>query len=285
MKAFLGMGLLGSNFAKAMINKGETVQVWNRTFARAKELEKFGAKAFEDVADAVRNADIIHVTLKDDESVDTVLQNAKPGLKTGAIIIDHTTTSVPGAIDRTTSWKNLGFTYQHAPVFMGPGNALDGSGFMLVSGDQTVVTKLEKQLSAMTGKLINFGNETGRAAAMKLVGNCFLVGFTAAVGDALSLAKSVDAPIADLDKLFASWNPGTSIAARIKRITQDDLSNPSWELNMARKDTGLFLKAAGNAGNELTIMPAIAELMDSWITAGHGNDDWAVIGQGKVVKK
>ena len=46
MKAFLGMGLLGSNFVKAMLQKGETVQVWNRTASKAKVLEASGAKAF-----------------------------------------------------------------------------------------------------------------------------------------------------------------------------------------------------------------------------------------------
>ncbi len=44
MKAFLGMGLLGSNFVKAMLQKGDTVRVWNRTAAKAKVLEQFGEK-------------------------------------------------------------------------------------------------------------------------------------------------------------------------------------------------------------------------------------------------
>ncbi|HRI20340.1 MAG TPA: NAD(P)-binding domain-containing protein, partial [Panacibacter sp.] len=41
------MGLLGSGFVKAMLQKGETVNVWNRTASKAKALEAFGAKAFE----------------------------------------------------------------------------------------------------------------------------------------------------------------------------------------------------------------------------------------------
>ncbi len=277
MKAFLGMGLLGSNFVKAMIKKNETVQVWNRTYSKAAELAGIGAKPFEKVTDAVKNADTIHLTLKDDDSVNQVLQDAKPALKPGAIIIDHTTTSVAGAVDRTKKWKDHGFTYQHAPVFMGPANALEGTGFMLVSGDQKVVQQLESQLSAMTGKLLNFGSEPGRAAAMKLTGNCFLVGFTAALGDALALADSLDAPIADVDKLFAAWNPAASLAARIKRITQEDLSKPSWELNMARKDTGLFLQAAEKTKTKLSIIPSIASVMDKWIEKGYGTNDWTII--------
>src|SRR5688572_25573997 len=125
-KAFLGMGLLGSNFVKAMIKRGDELQVWNRTTSKATELEKYGAKAFSIVADAVRGAEIIHVALKDDASVNEVLEAASSGLSKGAIIIDHTTTTKEGAIQRTKEWKEKGFFYQHAPVFMGPSNALEG---------------------------------------------------------------------------------------------------------------------------------------------------------------
>jgi 3-hydroxyisobutyrate dehydrogenase len=101
MKAFLGMGLLGSNFVKAMLKQGEDVQVWNRTFSKAQAVETDGAKAFENVEDAVKGAEVIHITLKDDATVDQVLAAAKPGLQPGAIIIDHTTTSAEGAVERT----------------------------------------------------------------------------------------------------------------------------------------------------------------------------------------
>ncbi|WP_315814569.1 NAD(P)-binding domain-containing protein [Paraflavitalea speifideaquila] len=142
MRAFLGMGLLGANFVKALRKKGVEVNVWNRTGAKATALEAEGAKAFSDVAAAVSGAEIIHITLKDDASVDEVLANASAGFKKGVIIIDHTTTSAQGAIERTANWKEKGFTYLHAPVFMGPANALDSSGYMLVSGDQVVIGQL-----------------------------------------------------------------------------------------------------------------------------------------------
>jgi len=277
MKAFLGMGLLGSNFVRAMINKGDEVQIWNRTYAKAEELEKIGAKAFREVEDAVRGADLVHLTLKDDDSVNEVLEKASGGFKKDVLIIDHTTTSAQGAIQRTREWKERGFIYQHAPVFMGPPNALEGSGFMLISGDQDIITKLEPQLSKMTGKLINFGGETGKAAAIKLIGNAFLVTFTAGIGDTLSLAKALNVPVSDLNTLFASWNPGALLPARLKRITAGDFSKPSWELNMARKDTGLFIDAAKQGETKLTVIPAIAELMDQWIQKGHGSDDWTII--------
>jgi 3-hydroxyisobutyrate dehydrogenase len=277
MKAFLGMGLLGSNFVKAMLKKGEQVNVWNRTTSKAKALEADGAHAFEDVKAAVRDADVIHLTLKDDASVNEVLSAAEAALKLGATIIDHTTTSVEGAIQRTKTWKEKGFTYLHAPVFMGPKNALESTGFMLVSGDQQVISKWQDQLSSMTGKLLNFGPTEGKAAGMKLIGNLFLISLTAGLSDVLKLAKSVDINGDEINNLFTQWNPGAMVQQRLKTILAGDFSHPSWELNMARKDAGLMMKEAENANEELTVIPAVAALMDEWIKKGHGNDDWMII--------
>jgi len=277
MKAFLGMGLLGSNFVRAMRRKDIPVQVWNRTAAKATAMEQYGAVAFDSVADAVKGADTIHITLKDDSTVDEVLAKAEPALMAGAMIIDHTTTSKDGAIARTTAWKAKGFTYLHAPVFMGPSNALDGSGYMLVSGDQDVVTKEQDELSGMTGKLINLGPEEGKAAAIKLLGNLFLIAFTAGISDMLALAKVFGVSTDDLQGLFDSWNPGASLPARLKRIASGSFEQPSWELSMARKDAGLMIAAAEEGGGHLAVIPPVATEMDKWIERGFGSYDWSVI--------
>lgn len=279
MKAFLGIGLLGAGFVRAMLSKGDTVQVWNRTFSKAKELEQYGAKAFETIEEAVHNADVVHVALKDDATVEEALSKAEAALKPGAIIVDHTTTSVEGAKKRTEKWKSKGFSYLHAPVFMGPKNALESTGYMLVSGDQNLIKKLEPQLSAMTGKLINFGEETGKAAAMKLAGNLFLVAFTAGLADTLSFADATGIAVDDLSKLFGEWNPGSAISQRLQRMTNDEFNDASWRLEMARKDTGLFIKETESKGKKLHVIPAVASLMDEWIEKGHGKEDWTIIGK------
>jgi len=277
MKAFLGTGLLGSNFVKAMRKRGEDVQVWNRTAAKAKALEEVGAKAFDNPADAVKGATLVHLTLKDDVSVNEVLEAVRDGLAPGTVIVDHTTTSKEGAIQRTKEWKGKGFFYQHAPVFMGPVNALESSGFMLLSGDEALIDRIEPELQRMTGKILRFGSEVGKAAAMKLAGNAFLVCFTAGIRETLCLSKALGLAVTDLSSLFDAWNPGTLLQPRLKRMTAGDYTNPSWELNMARKDTGLFIDAAQKAETELTLLPVIASLMDSWIEKGYGHNDWTVI--------
>lgn len=275
MIAFLGMGLLGSNFVKAMRKRGLEVNVWNRTTEKATELEATGAKAFKEVTDAVRGATMVHVTLKDDATVNEVLANALPALQAGAVIIDHTTTTAAGAIQRTKEWKERGFVYQHAPVFMGPANALEGTGFMLVSGEEALLQQLEPHLAPMTGKLLHFGTEPGRAAGIKLVGNLFLVSMVSGLADALSLAKAQHVPVSDLTTLFGVWNPASNLTARLQKMAGGNYDQASWELDMSRKDTQLFIET----GAALILTPSIAKVMDRLIAEGFGKKDWTVIGK------
>ena len=279
MIAFLGTGLLGANFTRALLRRGEKVQVWNRTAEKAKSLESEGAKAFNTVADAVKGTDRIHLTLSDDHSVDEVLQNASPGFNPGVIIVDHTTTSAPGAAKRASYWKEKGFHYIHAPVFMGPPNALDGTGTMMVSGDQSVIKKIEPELSKMTGKLWNLGEDPAKAAAIKLLGNLFHIGLVGVITDMFTLAETLNVPSADLASLFEVLNPAGVAKARLKKIESKTFDQPSWELAMSRKDARLMMEQADSAGKKLMVIPPVAEKMDAWIKKGHANDDWTILSQ------
>lgn len=277
MVAFLGMGMLGSNFVKAMLRGGQDVKVWNRTPSKAAALESLGAKAVDDVAEAVKGAARIHLTLSDDAAVDETLEKARAGFSPDVVIIDHTTTSASGAARRSQYWKEQGFPYLHAPVFMGPQNAHDSTGYMLVSGDPELIGKMEPVLSAMTGKLLNFGTDPARAAGIKLMGNSFLMFLTAGLSDTLALAKAMDIPTSDLAALFDEWNPGAHVPGRLKRMLAADYDNPSWELVMARKDARLMMEEADTAGKHLATLPAIAAEMDRWIGQGQAHKDWTVI--------
>jgi 3-hydroxyisobutyrate dehydrogenase len=284
MKAFIGTGLLGANFTRALLKKGVKVQVWNRTADKAKVLEAYGARAFDRVADAVKGADRIHLTLSDDQAVDEVLEQAAPGIDQHAIIVDHTTTSAPGAAKRSAYWKKKGYAYIHAPVFMGPPNALEGTGIMLISGDQEIVKKLEPELSGMTGKLWNLGEQPEKAAAIKLLGNLFHIGLTGSIADLLTLAGSLHVPASELSTLLETLNPAVVAQGRLRKITSNTFDQPSWELAMARKDARLMIEQAKSANLSLTVIPAIAKKMDLWIEKGHGKDDWTIISKEPAMK-
>lgn len=275
--SFLGTGLLGSGFVHRMLKQGQQVKVWNRTRSKADILGMEGAGVYDDPSHAIEGAELIHLALRDDASVDEVLAAAAPCA--GQMVIDHTTTSREGAIRRTAYWRERGVRYQHAPVFMGPANAREGSGLMLISGDRENLERLVPYLSGLTGRLVDLGSEVGKAAAVKLAGNTFLVCFTFGLRETMGVAKSLDLSHDDLVQLFRLWNPASMVESRLDRMSKADVGQPSWELSMARKDTGLFMEAAGQAGLELTLLPAIAEVMDLWIGLGYGQHDWTIVGK------
>jgi 3-hydroxyisobutyrate dehydrogenase len=238
MIAFFGMGLLGTGFVRAMRRRGEDVQVWNRTHAKAQRLETEGARAFPDPAECARGAARVHLALSDDAAVDDLIERAR--IEADAIIVDHTTTSAEGAKARSARWKN----YVHAPVFMGPQNALEGTGIMLLSGDRGRFEALRPVLEPMTGKLIYLDERPEAAASFKLLGNMLLMFLTAGFADMLALGKALDVAPSDVGTLLEHFNPGTTLPARLKRVIEARFDEPSWELAMARKDARLMLDEA-----------------------------------------
>ncbi len=268
MIAVLGTGLLGTGFSRALLAKGETVHVWNRTPGKARAID--GAVAFDDPAEAVRGASRVHVVVSDDAAVDSVLARLPAGLH----VYDHSTTSTAGARERTA---RTDLVYLHAPVFMGPQNARDSTGLMLISGDRARVAAAQPLLAPMTGKLVDLGERVDAAACFKLMGNLFLMAFTAGIADMLGLAKAMGVPAAEAASLFDHFNPATSIGARAKRMIDGAFEPPSWELAMARKDARLIEGEARLAGVDLALAPAIAARMDRYLGEGLGNLDWTVI--------
>jgi 3-hydroxyisobutyrate dehydrogenase len=280
--AILGTGLLGSGFARALTKKGETVRVWNRTQERARPLAAEGIEVAGSAEACVRGASRVHVVVSDDAAVDAVLASAAPGLAAGTFVIDHSTTSTAGAVNRTREWNSKGIRYQHAPVFMGPQNALESTGLMLVSGDAAAIDELRPLLAPMTGKLVELGPRVDAAAGYKLIGNLLLMAISAGFRDMLALAKAMQMGPADVTALLGFFNPGVSLPQRFKRMGDADYANPSWELAMARKDARLMQAEVDGAGLDFVMLPALAALMDQAIARGDGNADWNVIAKGLV---
>lgn len=285
MIAFFGMGLLGSNFVRALRECGEDVTVWNRSPARAQALAETGARVAADPATAATGAARVHLTLSDDAAVDDVLERARPGLSAGVLVIDHTTTSAHGAAARAARWKERGVAFLHAPVFMGPHEAREATGVMFASGDPAIVARARPALEKMTGTFVDLGPEPDAAASMKLLGNLLLLFFQMGFAEMLTLAKALGVPPEQAASLFDSFDPGVQARPRLERMIAADWSHHFWELAMARKDAGLMLEEAARAEVPLHVLPAIAARMDAVIAQGHGHDDWIVLAKDALQRR
>jgi len=271
--AFFGAGLMGAGFIRRMLDNGHQVNVWNRDPAKAKALEADGAHAFAEAADAIKGVERIHLSLSDDASVDSVLEPLAGSIPASIFIIDHTTTAPTPTAERSVRWAGRARVFIHAPVFMTPVNAREGTGIMLVSGDPAHVAAVMPELEKMTGRVVNLGPQPGAAAAFKLFGNMTLIGMMGVVADVVRLAHSVGVAPADAIGLFKEFNPGQFLSARAAKVVLGPYEPASFTVAMARKDVRLMLDEAARHDVALAMMPSVAALYDAAIARGEGGLD------------
>jgi len=265
---------------EGMLRRGDTMTVWNRTEAKARALEAYGANVAATPGDAVAGAERVHMTFSDDEVVDQMVAAFTPQLAKDAIVIDHTTASPRGTKARVARLNAAGVQFLHAPVFMSPQMARDSVGIILASGPQAVYDAVLDTLEAMTGEVWYLGEEGDRAASYKIFGNSMLFVIAAGITDVFAMGKGLGIAPADALAVFSKFQPGGLIKSRGDKMARGDFS-ASFELTMARKDMRLMIEAA--AGQPLTVLPGIAKAMDDAIAKGHGQDDLGAIAA-EVVK-
>jgi 3-hydroxyisobutyrate dehydrogenase len=272
MIAHFGTGLMGAGFVRAALERGEEVAVWNRTPEKARALEAYGAKAFDDPAAAARGASRIHVTLADDAAVDSVLESLAGTIGPQTAIIDHTTTAPTPTAARYARWGQRGVFFAHVPMFMGPQNAREHTGIMLVSGPEERVAKIRPSVEPMTGKLVHVGAGDERAAAFKLFGNMMIVFVVSGLADVYKFAQSLGICAVDAHGLFADFKLAGTVDVRGKNMAEGNFA-PAFELAMARKDVRLMLEEGALHGVHYDVLPQIAAFFDRAIAAGHGAQD------------
>ncbi len=277
--AFLGTGILGSAFVEAALGRGERVTVWNRTPAKAKALETFGARAAATPAEAVRGAERVHLVLVDDATVEEVIAALRPGLAPDAIIIDHTTTLPALTAERSTRLNAEGVHYLHCPVFIGPAAARKAQGSIVVSGPRALYEAVKLALAHQAAHVEYLGERPDLAAVHKLCGNALILGIAALAADVHTIARGAGVAPKDTLRLLDYFDPSPAALGRMRSMATG-VSNTHFELTMARKDVRLMIETAGTA--PLAALPGIATRMDALIAQGFGSEDLGVIGRDAV---
>lgn len=266
--------MLGSGFIENLCRRGASVRVWNRTFDKAKAVERFGARAFSSAAEAARGAHRVHLCLRSDESVDSTLEAALPSIVRGTPVIDHTTVLPAGVEGRRRRLHACDIPFLHAPVFMGPPNAAAGTGLMLASGDPSLFERVRPALEAMTGKVWYTGERSDIAAVYKLMGNSVILGLVSTLADMFAIAQANGLGREDAYRLFDHYDPSGQISGRGKRMANRDYE-PTWTLEMAHKDATLMLQSTSEY--DAPIIATVERVLRAQIDRGLGDRDLAAI--------
>ncbi|PZP49226.1 MAG: NAD(P)-dependent oxidoreductase [Pseudopedobacter saltans] len=270
---WIGTGIMGTAMASNLLKNGFSVNAYNRTTEKTKELESKGAKVLLSPS-ALRDAsDIIFLMLTNDKACESVFTE-KEGLLDGYIgegkvIVNCSTISPAISVKLGNLAKENGFQYLDGPVSGSAGAAREGSLLFLVGGDKDIFERITPILDAM-GKKNYYLGAVSQGNKAKLAINYLVAIDYLAIGETIHFAESMNVHPDDMMDIINNSGVG-NVTSRIKTdpIVTGDYSNIAFALDNMLKD----LKLAKDAGNNVPLSNTVLDTYLDASKAGYGNKD------------
>jgi 3-hydroxyisobutyrate dehydrogenase/2-hydroxy-3-oxopropionate reductase len=274
--AVLGLGAMGSRFARRFLDAGHEVIVWNRTRSKAEPLVAAGATSAASAADAAARAEAVITVLADPDALRAATEGSDgiaAGIGPGATLIEMSTVG-PEAIRWLASALPPESGLLDAPVLGSLGEAESGSLHVFIGGPEELAARWIPLISAL-GSPIQVG-PLGSGASAKLVANATLVGTLTLLGEILALGDSLGLSRGIVFRVLAA-TPLAAQAERRRASLEEGEFPLRFSLSLARKDARLITEAAEATGADLRVLAAAAEWFAEADEAGLGDRDYSEV--------
>lgn len=268
--AVLGLGLIGSVWARHWHADGHAVRAWNRT----PKPEQPGWTA--DPLAAVRGADVVALVLADGPVTAEIVARIAPALKPGMTVCQHATIGVDEVQALATAVRTTGARFLDMP-FTGSLPAAQARQNVFFCGDDTGAFAHVESLYRALSKAVLPYPAVGQAMTVKLVMNSVIANTFQALAEGLGLARA--AGLSD-GQFFAALdlNVAKSGVADLKKakLEQGDFT-PQFSVKHLHKDLALALRLAGTTD---AAMPQTEHLLAAYaerLAAGDGDLDFSVL--------
>jgi 3-hydroxyisobutyrate dehydrogenase-like beta-hydroxyacid dehydrogenase len=196
---YIGLGNQGAPMAKRLVEWPGGLVVFDVRAEAMTPLAEAGAMLADSVAD-VASADVISVTVLNDEQVRDVVGELAAHAKPGTVIAIHSTISDGTAAELAEELHSKGIHIVDAPVSGGDRAAKKGELAVMVGASDEAFELVEKPFSLWASLIVHAG-QPGAGTRMKLARNMLhFISFTAA-GEALKLADAAGVNLQDLGKV------------------------------------------------------------------------------------
>lgn len=286
--AFIGLGVMGTPMAGHLQRAGHAVCVYNRTESKAEQwVASYGGQARATPAGAAQGADIAFMCVGNDDDVRSVAlgeSGALAGMKPGATLVDHTTTSAALARELSATAQAAGCFYLDAPVSGGEAGAVNGQLTIMVGGDAAAFATAESAMQVYAKSVRRMG-DSGAGQLTKMVNQICIAGLVQSLSEALFFAERAGldarAVIEVISKGAAqSWQMENRYETMI-----DDAFDFGFAVDWMRKDLGICLDEAARNG---ALLPLV-ELIDGYYAdvqrlGGHRYDTSSLIHRLRALK-
>src|SRR4051794_7470714 len=173
---FIGLGMMGGGMAARLAESGFDVSVYNRTREKAEEIAKVGARVAESPADAAREADVVCLSLADQDIVNRMVfgdDGVMSSLREGGYILDMSTVPPDFARELAERGREAGKHVLDTCVLGNPMHSRQGELRVMVGGEEGDFDAVHNILETI-GKEVTYLGENGMGATMKLVLNMLM---------------------------------------------------------------------------------------------------------------
>ncbi|KUI06172.1 oxidoreductase [Mycobacterium sp. IS-3022] len=263
---------MGAPMAKRLVQWPGGLVVFDVRAEAMTPLAEVGATLADSVAD-VAAADIISVTVLNDEQVRTVVGELAANAKPGTVIAIHSTISPQTAVELADQLRPQGLHIADAPVTGGGGAAEKGELAVMVGAERDVYERIKPAFKQFASLVIHAG-EPGAGTRMKLARNMLtFTGYVAAC-EAMKLAEASGLSLQALGRVVRhsdaqSGGPG----AIIVREDMKDLTPDHWLYDAFTHTRGLGekdLSLALELGESVDVGLPLAQIALQNLAAGLG---------------
>jgi len=276
---FIGIGLMGSQMSRRILEGGYSLTVWNRSKEKAGHLMAAGAK-WENSPQAVAQASDVVITMVTDSAASEevicgqngILEGAHPGL----VLIDMSSIAPEMSRSIAERARAKGVSMLDAPVTGNPKVASEGKLGIMAGGPQQTFEACLPILEKMGVKIIHVG-ENGKGTTLKLINNLVMGVAIEAVAEALVLASKAGIEPQKVLEITSVGGARTgAMEVRGPWMINHQFS-PHFSVNNMYKDLSSAMKLADEVGVSLPAASITREILRAAKSQGKGGLDSAVV--------
>lgn len=262
--AWIGTGVMGKAMAQHLKDGGHSVIAYNRTYEKAKVLEKQGIQVVHTIQECVCHADVVITMVgypKDVLEIYTAEGGIFQHAQAGTILIDMTTSSPTLAKELYEKAILQQMSMLDAPVSGGDLGARNATLSIMCGGDRAIYTSCIPLFSLM-GTSLHYMGEAGNGQHTKACNQIAVAGATAAMSEAIVYAKqhNVDAQLM-LQAIAGGAAGSWQINHMAPRILQGDFA-PGFYIKHFIKDMRIIQEEMKKAGVSLDMLNSVCSMYE-----------------------
>jgi 3-hydroxyisobutyrate dehydrogenase len=277
---FIGLGIMGSRMAANLRRAGHDLTVFNRTRATADAwASEHGATVAATPAEAAGGAEVVITMVVDGPQVEAVLLGrggAAEGATAGMLFVDMSTIAPTHTRRIGAALAERGLRFMDAPVTGSSPKAEDGTLTIMAGGEAQDFERVRPLFEAM-GELIVHVGALGDGEMLKLINNAVAAVNTAAVGEALLVARRTGVDLDALERVMGAGSGNSAmLALKAEPMRRHDYTT-LFKLEHMLKDVRLCLEEGQAAGAPFAFAALTREILTAAAGRGLGGADFAAL--------